>query len=188
MEETFIHPSAEVAAGASVGDGCRIWQHCILVDGAVLGQACKLGHNVFIESGVRLGNRVTVKDNVALYTGLEIEDEVFIGPNAVFTNVLNPRSTISRKEEILQTRILRGASIGANATILCGITIGRHAMIGAGAMVTRDVANHALTVGNPAKAIGWVSAAGHKLDDTMTCPETGIRHKSIEDGLVALDR
>ena len=186
MGKTFIHPSAEIAAGAVIGDGCHIWQHCILVDGAVLGQACKLGHNVFVEGGVRLGNRVTVKDNVVLYTGLEIEDEVFIGPNAVFTNVVNPRSAISRKDEFRTTRILSGASIGANATILCGLTIGHYAMIGAGAVVTREVSNHALTVGNPAQAIGWVSAAGHKLDDSLTCPVTRIRHELSKDGLIAL--
>jgi len=185
--ETFIHPSAEIAASVVVGRGCRIWQNCILVDDAVLGDACKLAHNVFVEGGVWLGNRVTVKDNVALYTGVEIEDEVFIGPNAVFTNVLNPRSMISRKDEFRKTRILQGASIGANATILCGVTIGRNAMIGAGTMVTRDIANHALVVGNPAKTIGWVSAAGHRLDGSLTCPVTGVRHEEIVDGLVALE-
>lgn len=188
METTFIHPSAEIDKSAVIGEGSRIWQHCILVEGVVLGKGCKLGHNVFIEGGVRLGNMVTVKDNVALYTGLEVGDEVFIGPNAVFTNVLNPRSTISRKHEIKKTVILRGASIGANATILCGITIGRYAMIGAGATVTRNVPNHALAVGSPAEAVGWVSAAGCKLDDTMICPETGIQHELNEGGLVALEQ
>lgn len=183
MTDTFIHPSAEVAPGAVVGAGCRIWQQCILVDGSILGEGCKLGHNVFVEAGVRLGDRVTVKDNVALYSGVLIEDDVFIGPNAVFTNVLNPRSTISRKDEFRETLVRHGATIGANATIVCGNTIGRYAMIGAGTVVTRDVPDHALIVGNPGRPVGWVSATGYKLGADMVCPATGIRYETCANGV-----
>ena len=183
MSNTFIHPSVEVASGAVVGDGCRIWQQCILGEGSILGRECKLGHNVFVEAGVCLGDQVTVKDNVALYSGVFIEDKVFIGPNAVFTNVLNPRSTISRKDEFRETRIQNGATIGANATIVCGNKIGRYAMIGAGTVVTRDVPDHAVIIGNPGRLAGWVSAAGHKLDADLTCPETGVRHETCADGI-----
>lgn len=177
------HASAEIAEGARVGDGTRIWQNCIILSGARIGMDCKLAHNVFVEGGVNVGDRVTVKDNVALYDGLAISDDVFIGPNAVFTNVLQPRAFVSRKQEFLDTRIGTGATVGANATILCGTTIGDYAMVGAGAVVTRDVPAFALVAGNPARPMGWVSRAGIKLDEALTCPQTGERYLREGDGL-----
>ncbi len=182
-----IHPTAEVADGAEVGEGTRIWQHCIICNGAAVGAECKLAHNVFIEGGVRLGDRVTVKDNVALYDGVSIADDAFIGPNAVFTNVATPRAFVNRKDEFAPTRIGTGASIGANATIVCGVSIGCYALIGAGCVVIRDVAEHALVVGNPARQIGWVSRVGRKLGADLVCPETSERYQETIDGLRAAE-
>jgi UDP-2-acetamido-3-amino-2,3-dideoxy-glucuronate N-acetyltransferase len=181
----FIHPTAEVTDGAEIGEGTRIWQHCIVCNGAVVGAGCKLAHNVFIEGGVQVGDRVTVKDNVALYDGVSIADDVFIGPNAVFTNVASPRAFVDRKDEFVRTKIGTGASIGANATIVCGVSIGRYALIGAGCVVIRDVADHALVVGNPARQIGWVSRAGRKLGADLVCPETSEHYQETSDGLQA---
>jgi len=178
------HPTAEISPDAEIGAGTRIWQHCIVMRGVRIGRDCKIAHNVFIESGVIVGNRVTVKDNVCLYDGLEIADEVFIGPNAVFTNVRNPRAHVARKEAFEKTRIGRGATIGANATIVCGNTIAEFAMIGAGAVVTKDVAAFALMAGNPARRIGWVSAAGEVLKADLVCPRTGERYRLAGDALV----
>lgn len=179
----LIHPSAEIAEGAAIGPGTRIWQHCIVMAGAAIGARCKISHNVFVESGVSVGDNVTVKDNVALYDGVIVEDDVFIGPNAIFTNVRNPRARIDRKDEFLKTHVLHGASIGANATLVCGITVGRYAMIGAGTVVTSDVADHALVVGNPGRRIGWVSTKGHRLGDDLVCPESGERYRQSGDEL-----
>lgn len=159
-----IHDSAEVSLKASIGKGTSIWQNCIIQDGAVIGENCGIGANVFIEKGVRLGNRVKVKNNIAIYTGVTCEDDVFLGPNCVFTNVINPRSFISRKSEFKPTAVKKGATIGANATIVCGNTIGKYAMVGAGAVVTKDVADYELVVGNPAKKIGYVCECGCRLD------------------------
>ena len=180
---TKIHPTAEVNSGATVGQGSLIWQHCIILAGAVVGDGCKLAHNVFVESGVRIGDGVTIKDNVALYDGVVIGDDVFIGPNAVFTNVSTPRAFIGRKNEFEKTHIGKGASIGANATIVCGNTIGEYALIGAGTVIIADVPSHALVVGNPARQIGWVSRTGRKLDDGLRCLESGERYVSVGDGI-----
>jgi len=177
------HATAEIGLVAEVGEGTVIWQHCIILDGARVGVKCKLAHNVFIEGGVTVGDRVTVKDNVAIYSGVRIGDDVFIGPNAVFTNVLYPRAFVSRKAEYLATDIQPCATIGANATILCGVTVGAHAMVGAGAVVTGDVAAHALVVGNPARQVGWVSRNGLRLGDDLKCPETGDRYEISKSGL-----
>lgn len=177
------HPTAEIASDALIGAGTVIWQHCIVVAGARIGEQCKLAHNVFVEGGVRLGDRVTVKDNVALYSGVDLADDVFVGPNAVFTNVMAPRAFVSRKHQFLPTRVGRGASIGANATILCGVTVGEFAMIGAGAVVTRDVKPHALVYGNPARQRGWVSRSGIRLGDDLRCPETDERYQVSDHGL-----
>jgi UDP-2-acetamido-3-amino-2,3-dideoxy-glucuronate N-acetyltransferase len=182
-DSTFIHPTAEIAAGASIGPGCRIWQHCIVLTGAQIGARVKFGRNVMVESGVTVGNGCTIKDNVSLYAGVTLEDDVFVGPTAVFTNVINPRAFIGRKSEFKQTRIRQGATVGANATLLCGITIGRYAMIGAGAVVTHDVPDHALIVGNPGRRVGWVSRNGHRLDAKLVCPETGERYAQAASGL-----
>lgn len=182
-----IHPSAEISDGALVGPGTRVWQHCIILGGAVIGANCKLGHNVFVEGGVEIGDGVTIKDNVAIYDGVKLEDEVFIGPNVVFTNVRRPRAFRSGKEAFLPTKLGHGATIGANATIVCGVAVGRYAMVGAGAVVTRDVVDHALMTGNPARRSGWVSVSGCTLDDEFRCPETGARYHEMESGLAPLD-
>ena len=154
-----------------------------------IGERCILGQNVFVAAGVTLGNGVKVQNNVSLYTGVHCEDDVFIGPSAVFTNVINPRSAIIRKDQFRQTVVKRGASIGANATIICGITIGAYAMIGAAAVVTKNVPDYALVVGNPARHTGWVGRAGHRLefdsDGIAICPETGERYRNSA-GVVSL--
>jgi len=183
-KETVIHPSAEISASASIGAGTRVWQQCILLDGAIIGENCKLAHNVFVEGGVRIGSGVTVKDNVALYEGVQIEDDVFIGPNAVFTNVKTPRAFISRREEYQPTVISLGATIGANATIVCGVRVGQYALVGAGSVITKDVPDFGLMAGNPARQVGWVSKAGHRLGADLVCPETQEKYTETDGELV----
>ena len=187
MSDALIHPTAEIQEDARIGSGTRIWQHCIVMAGAVIGAECKLGHNVFVETDVVVGDGVTIKDNMTLYEGVTIGDRAFIGPNAVFTNVRNPRAFISRKQDYQPTIIGEGASIGANATLFCGVTVGRYALVGAGAVVIKDVADHALVAGNPARAIGWVGRAGVRLGDDLACPETGERYEKTESGLMLED-
>lgn len=162
MNNYFKHESAIVENGATIGNNSKIW-HFSHIMNAVLGENCNLGQNVFVGNNVVLGNRVKIQNNVSLYEGLLCEDDVFIGPSAVFTNVINPRSFIERKDEYKKTVIKKGATIGANATIICGVTIGEYAFIGAGSVVTKDVLPFALMKGNPAKQDGWMSKAGSKL-------------------------
>jgi len=159
----FIHPTAIIDEGANIGEGTRIWHFSHLMSGCVIGQNCILGQNVFVASTVILGNNVKIQNNVSLYDGVECEDDVFIGPSCVFTNVINPRSFISRKEEYKPTIVKKGASIGANATIVCGVTIGEYALVGAGAVVTRDVPPFSLVVGNPARIAGRVDKEGNRI-------------------------
>lgn len=172
-----IHPSAIIDAGAKIGDHTRIWHFVHVMPTAVIGENCVIGQNVFIDNNTVIGNGVKIQNNVSVYIGVILEDEVFIGPSVVFTNVINPRAFIERKNEFQPTRIKKGASIGANATILCGITIGEYALIGAGAMVTRSVPPYALVTGNPARQQGWISRAGAKLQfgphNEAICPLTG---------------
>lgn len=168
----FQHDSAIIDAAARIGENTRVWQFCNIMEDVEIGENCNIGAYVFIEKGVRIGNGVKVKNNVSLYTGVELEDDVFIGPNAVFTNVINPRSFISRKEEFKPTIVRRGASVGANATIVCGHVIGEYALVGAGSVVTRDVPSHALVMGNPARIAGYVCECGGKLNkqgDEYSC-------------------
>ena len=172
-----IHESAEVGPSAKIGDGTLVWQNCIIQDDVVIGERCVIGANVFIERGVRIGNGVKIKNNIALYTGVEIADDVFLGPNCVFTNVLNPRAFISRKHEFRKTVIEKGATVGANATILCGHTIGAYAMIGAGSVVTHDVPDYTLVAGNPDRTMGYVCACGVRLDAGLICPECGKQYE-----------
>ncbi len=157
----YKHESAVIDKGAKIGEGSKIWHFCHVMTGAVIGDDCILGQNCFVADDVVLGKGVKVQNNVSIYKGVICEDEVFLGPSVVFTNVVNPRSAIEKKDEFKSTLVRKGASIGANATIICGVTIGAYAMIGAGAVVTKDVLDHALVVGNPAKQIGWVDENGN---------------------------
>lgn len=177
----YAHPTAVIDTGAQIGAGSRIWHFCHLMPGAIIGPSCSLGQNVFVANKVRLGRNVKVQNNVSLYEGVICEDEVFIGPSAVFTNVINPRAGVERKNEYQPTVLERGVTIGANATILCGVRLGQYAFVGAGSVVTKDVAAYSLVVGNPARRIGWMSAHGARLDfgdeigenlDTV-CEESG---------------
>lgn len=186
-DQNFIHPSAIVDEGATLGSDNKIWHFTHLMPKCVLGDRCNIGQNVFIADGVVLGNNVKVQNNVSLYTGVHCGDDVFIGPSVVFTNVINPRSAVVRKDEYQTTQIDNGASIGANATIVCGNSIGKYAMVGAGAVVTKPVKPYALVVGNPAKQIGWMSEQGEKLQfdsqGKATCSLSGQTYQLIGNGV-----
>ncbi|WP_313346640.1 acyltransferase [Sedimentibacter sp.] len=162
-DNSFVHSTSLVDKNARVGANTRIWQFCNIMNNVVIGNNCNIGQNVFIESGVIIGNNVKIKNNISIYTGVVCEDDVFLGPSCVFTNVLNPRSFIERKSEFKQTIVKKGASIGANATIICGNKIGRYAMIGAGTVVTKNVPDYALVIGNPGKIVGYVCKCGERL-------------------------
>lgn len=171
--EAMVHESAYVDQPASIGARTRIWHFCHVLADTHIGEDCVLGQNVVIGPNVRVGNKCKIQNNVSVYRGVVLEDGVFCGPSCVFTNVLWPRAEVERKSEFSETRVCRGATIGANSTIVCGNTIGAYAMIGAGAVVTRDVPAHALVIGVPARQIGWVSRAGERLGEDMVCPRTG---------------
>ncbi|MBD2700667.1 N-acetyltransferase [Spirosoma sp. BT702] len=176
-ESVFIHPTAVIDEGCVIGEGTKIWHFCHIMPGSTIGKGCNIGQNVVISPQVVLGNNVKVQNNVSIYTGVTCADDVFLGPSMVFTNVSNPRSAVNRRSQYEPTYVGKGASIGANATIVCGNTIGDYAFIGAGAVVTKNIPPYALFVGNPARQIGWISAYGHRLsfDATgkATCPESG---------------
>lgn len=159
------HPSAVVDDGASIGDETRIWHFVHVCSGARIGARCVLGQNVYVGPGVEIGDGVRIQNNVSVYEGVIVEDDVFLGPSAVFTNVINPRAHVQRKDQFRPTRVRRGATIGANATIICGVQLGEYAFVGAGAVVTRDVPDYALVMGNPARHAGWVCACGERLPD-----------------------
>jgi UDP-2-acetamido-3-amino-2,3-dideoxy-glucuronate N-acetyltransferase len=163
VSDYFVHPSSFVDEGAVIGRGTKIWHFCHVLPGAVIGERCTIGQNCVIMPGTRLGANCKLQNNVSVYEGVELEDDVFCGPSMVFTNVSTPRSHVSRRGEYERTLCKRGASIGANATIVCGVTIGRFSLVGAGAVVTKDVKDHALVVGNPARQIGWVCGCGERL-------------------------
>lgn len=169
----IIHETTEIEEGAHIGKNTVIWQRCIIQKGAVIGKDCNIGANVFIESGVHIGDGVKIKNNIAIYSGVNIEDNVFLGPNCVFTNVINPRSFINRKNEFRDIVIRKGATIGANATIICGNVIGSYAMVGAGAVVTKNVPDYVLIIGNPGRIAGYVCECGCKLDKELKCKECG---------------
>jgi UDP-2-acetamido-3-amino-2,3-dideoxy-glucuronate N-acetyltransferase len=175
------HPTAVIDEGCEIGEGTKIWHFTHVMPNCVLGKNCNLGQNVVVSPGVVLGNNVKVQNNVSIYTGVVCEDDVFLGPSMVFTNVVNPRSAIVRKDQYKQTNVRKGASIGANATIICGNEIGEYALIGAGAVVTKNVPAYALVVGNPARQIGWVSEYGHRLEfnkeQVAVCPESGQKYR-----------
>ena len=191
MDDYFAHPTAVIDEGCTIGRGTKIWHFSHLMPGCRVGERCNIGQNVLVASGVVLGNNVKVQNNVSIYTGVTCEDDVFLGPSMVFTNVINPRSHVSRKHEYRPTIVRRGASIGANATIVCGNEIGEYAMVGAGAVITTPVKPYALVVGNPARQVGWVSRNGQRLhfgpDGLATCPETGERYR-LADGDVRVVR
>ncbi len=174
---TYIHETAVIDEPCSIGSGTKIWHFSHVMKDAVLGNDCNLGQNVVISPRVTLGNNVKVQNNVSIYTGVICEDDVFLGPSMVFTNILNPRSAVVRKDKYLETLVKKGASIGANTTVVCGNKIGSYSLIGAGAVITKDVSNYALVVGNPAKQIGWVSEYGHRLEfdelGKAICAESG---------------
>ena len=177
METYQSHETAVIDAGCQIGEGTRIWHFSHIMSGSTIGKHCNIGQNVVISPEVVLGDNVKVQNNVSIYTGVTCDDDVFLGPSCVFTNVINPRSAVSRKDQYRKTHVGKGATIGANATIVCGHQIGAYAMIGAGAVVTKDIPPYALVVGNPSQQIGWVSEYGHRLifDDKgkAICPETG---------------
>jgi UDP-2-acetamido-3-amino-2,3-dideoxy-glucuronate N-acetyltransferase len=185
----YIHPTAVIDGGAVVGAGTRIWHFCHLMRGAVVGDNCILGQNVYVDNNVQVGNGVKIQNNVSLFNGVSLADDVFIGPSVVFTNVINPRAFVERKEEFRPTAVGHGASIGANATIICGVSIGEYAFIGAGAVVTKDIPPHALVTGNPARVRGWVSRTGYKLDfagkDTCFCSEENTSYQH-QNGLISM--
>lgn len=183
----YVHPSACVDEGATVGRGTKIWHFCHVMPGAVIGEDCSLGQNVFVMNGTRLGRNVKVQNNVSIYEGVELEDDVFCGPSMVFTNVVNPRSHVSRRHEFRRTLVKRGASIGANATLLCGITLGEYAFVGAGAVVTKDVPAFALMTGVPARRTGWVCRCGEVLPASAPLRCTACGSAYVErDGALAL--
>ena len=179
-KEYFAHETAVIDQGCQIGKGSRIWHFTHIMSGAILGEKCNLGQNVFVSADVILGNNVKVQNNVSIYTGVVCEDDVFLGPSMVFTNIVNPRSAVIRKDQYIRTLVQQGVTIGANATIICGNTLGAFCFIGAGAVVTRDVPPYALVVGNPGKQVGWMSEYGHRLKfdskNIAVCPESGDKY------------
>lgn len=187
--EFFAHESSYIDEGCTIGDGTKIWHFSHIMTGCSIGKNCNIGQNVVISPGVVLGNNVKIQNNVSVYTGVTCDDDVFLGPSCVFTNVINPRSAVNRKSEYLKTRVGKGASIGANATIVCGHNIGQYAFIGAGAVVTKDVPDFALVIGNPARQTGWMSRYGHRLhfdnNQSAICPESREVY-ILKEGVVSL--
>lgn len=183
----FVHDTAVVDEGCIIGDGTKVWHFSHLMSGCKLGQNCNLGQNVVVSPNVKLGNNVKVQNNVSIYTGVTCDDDVFLGPSMVFTNVTNPRSAVNRRGQYESTHVGKGASIGANATIVCGHDIGQFAFVGAGSVVTKDVPSYALIVGNPARQIGWMSEYGHRLqfneEGLAKCPESAEIYR-LENGTV----
>lgn len=188
MASTFIHETAVIDNGARIGEGTKIWHFCHIMGDAEIGENCVLGQNVFIGKKAKLGNNIKVQNNVSVYEGVICEDEVFLGPSMVFTNVINPRSGVNRKDEFKVTYVKKGATIGANATIICGVSLGEYCFVGAGAVVTKDVKPYALMVGNPARQKGWVSRVGAILGDDLICQETGDKYELKNHFLIPVNK
>jgi UDP-2-acetamido-3-amino-2,3-dideoxy-glucuronate N-acetyltransferase len=187
MSDYFVHSSSFVDKGASIGPKTRVWHFSHIMSGAIIGKGCNLGQNVMIASGVKIGNNVKIQNNVSVYAGTTIEDDVFLGPSCVLTNVANPRSQVNRQALYEPILIQRGATIGANATVVCGISIGKYAFIGAGAVITCNVPDYALFLGTPGRQKGWMSRHGHRLtspdhNQIMVCPESGFRYQLSSEG------
>lgn len=188
-----VHTSAIVDEGAQIGAGSRVWHFVHVCAGAQIGEGCSLGQNVFVSNRVVIGNNVKIQNNVSVYDNVTLEDDVFCGPSMVFTNVYNPRSAVSRKEEYRDTLVRRGATLGANSTVVCGVTIGEYAFVAAGAVVNRDVRPYALVAGVPAKQIGWMSQQGERVElpltgeGEFTCPHTSQRYRLVGEHLECLD-
>lgn len=193
MTDFFKHPSAIIDKGAQIGEGTRVWHWVHICATAQVGSHCSMGQNVFIGDKVKIGNNVKIQNNVSVYEGVELEDDVFCGPSMVFTNVYNPRSAIERKDQYRKTLVKQGASLGANCTIVCGVTIGSFAFVGAGAVVNKDVPDYALMVGVPARHIGWISEYGEQLDLPLTgnaqavCPHSGCTYKLGDNKVFKVD-
>ena len=191
MKTYFAHETAIIDSNCSIGAGTKIWHFSHIMKNATLGKGCNVGQNVVVSPEVVLGNNVKVQNNVSIYTGVTCEDDVFLGPSMVFTNVINPRSAIIRRDEFMKTKVGQGASIGANATLVCGNDIGAYSLIGAGAVITKEVLPYALVVGNPAKQIGWVSEFGHRLNfdanGKATCPESQQNYSLQENKISKID-
>jgi len=187
----FAHPTAVIDEGCSIGNDTKIWHFSHIMPNSIIGEKCNIGQNVVISPDVRLGNNVKVQNNVSIYTGVECEDDVFLGPSMVFTNVINPRSAIARRDQYLKTVVKRGASIGANATIVCGNDLGEYCFIGAGSVVTKEVKPYALIVGNPGRQLGWISKHGHRLEfdasNRAVCPEGKDTYELKDDFVICLD-
>jgi len=187
----FAHPTAVLDEGCSIGNDTKIWHFSHIMPNSIIGEKCNIGQNVVISPDVRLGNNVKVQNNVSIYTGVECEDDVFLGPSMVFTNVINPRSAIARRDQYLKTVVKRGASIGANATIVCGNDLGEYCFIGAGSVVTKEVKPYALIVGNPGRQLGWISKHGHRLEfdasNRAVCPEGKDTYELKDDYVICLD-
>ena len=189
---TKIHPTAIIDHNVVIGKNCKIWQWVHISDGAIIGSNCIFGQNVFVSNKVSIGNNVKIQNNVSIYDDVILEDDVFCGPSMVFTNVINPRSAFPRKDQYQKTIIKKGATLGANSTILCGITIGEYAFIGAGTVITKDVKNYALCTGVPGRQVGWMSEYGEKInlplsgDETWLCKKTNVLYKLVESNLIAI--
>ena len=191
VKEYKVHETSLVGDNVKIGGGTRIWQFCNIMDGVEIGENCNIGMNVVMETGVKIGNHVTIKNNISIYSGVECEDDTFLGPNCVFTNVLTPRSFISRKNELKNTVVHKGASLGANCTIVCGHDIGRYAMVGSGAVVTKNVPDYTLVVGNPARRLGYVCECGERIhadaDGEYTCSRCGKKYRMIAERLTEVE-
>lgn len=189
MSNYFSHQTAIIDPKATIGNGTKVWHFCHIMENSIIGEKCNLGQNVVVSPEVVLGNNVKVQNNVSIYTGVTCEDDVFLGPSMVFTNIINPRSAIVRRGNYLKTIIKKGATIGANSTIICGNTLGEYCLVGAGAVVTKDVKPYALVIGNPSKQTGWVSEYGHRLifkNNIAKCPESGQEYELKKENVIRI--